>query len=247
MAEGRGGVAPFSSPVIDATGLQRIYTVGSSTVAALRGVDLVVRKGESAAIMGPSGSGKSTLLGLLGLLDRPTAGRYVIQGTDTSTLDDDELAALRNRAIGFIFQAFNLLPAESAEDNVAAPLLYAGVRRPERQRRALAALETVGSADWRSRRPTELSGGQQQRVAIARALVGDPGLILADEPTGNLDSVSGGEVLDVLDRLRDEGRTIVLITHDPTVASHAGRTLRMSDGGFLGEELCSTEPDGAGA
>ncbi|MHB1987137.1 MAG: ABC transporter ATP-binding protein [Acidimicrobiales bacterium] len=241
MAEDRGNVS-FSNPVIKATGLERIYTVGSGKVAALRGVDLAVGKGESVAIMGPSGSGKSTLLGLLGLLDRPTAGSYVIEGTDTSTLDDDELAALRNRAIGFVFQAFNLLPDESAVDNIAAPLLYAGVRRHERQQRAMVALETVGSADWRNRRPTELSGGQQQRVAIARALVGDPGLILADEPTGNLDSVSGGEVLGVLDKLRDEGRTIILITHDPAVASHAGRTLRMSDGAFLREELCSTGP-----
>ncbi len=241
MAEDRRS-RRFSNPVIEATGLERIYTVGSSKVAALRGVDLVIDKGESAAIMGPSGSGKSTLLGLLGLLDRPTAGRYVIEGTDTSTLDDDELAALRNRAIGFVFQAFNLLQDESAVDNIAAPLLYAGVRRHERQRRAMAVLEAVGSADWRNRRPAELSGGQQQRVAIARALVADPGLILADEPTGNLDSVSGGEVLDVLDRLREEGRTLVLITHDPAVASHAGRTLRMSDGEILSEELCSTGP-----
>ncbi|MHB8457696.1 MAG: ABC transporter ATP-binding protein, partial [Acidimicrobiales bacterium] len=159
--------------------------------------------------------------------------------------DDDELAVLRNRTIGFVFQAFNLLPDESAVDNIAAPLLYAGVRRRERQQRAMASLEAVGSADWRDRRPAELSGGQQQRVAIARALVGDPGLILADEPTGNLDSVSGGEVLGVLDRLREDGRTIVLITHDPAVASHAGRTLRMSDGELLGEELCSTGPERA--
>lgn len=240
MADGRGGQTPYPGPVIEATGLERIYTAGSSKVAALRGVDLVVDRGESAAIMGPSGSGKSTLLGLLGLLDRPTAGRYVIEGTETSSLDDDELAALRNRAIGFVFQSFNLLPDHSAVDNIAAPLLYAGVRRQERQQQALAALERVGSSEWRNRRPTELSGGQQQRVAIARALVGNPGLILADEPTGNLDSVSGGEVLDVLDELRDEGRTIILITHDPAVASHAGRTIRMSDGELLGEDRPET-------
>ncbi|MDA8399571.1 MAG: ABC transporter ATP-binding protein [Actinomycetota bacterium] len=241
MAEDRGSHR-LSNPVVEATGLERIYTVGLSKVAALRGVDLVIGKGESVAIMGPSGCGKSTLLGLLGLLDRPTAGRYLIEGADTSTLDDDELAALRNRAIGFVFQSFNLLQDESAVDNIAAPLIYAGMRRSERQRRAMAVLESVGSVDWRNRRPAELSGGQQQRVAIARALVADPGLILADEPTGNLDSVSGGEVLDVLDRLQEEGRIVVLITHDPAVASHASRTIRMSDGKFRSEEVCSTGP-----
>ncbi|MBI1758492.1 MAG: ABC transporter ATP-binding protein [Actinobacteria bacterium] len=210
--------------------------MGGAEVAALRGVDLSVTVGESVAIMGPSGSGKSTLLHLLGLLDRPTSGSYHLGGVDTATLSDDRLARLRNRVIGFVFQSFNLIAGESALENVAAPLVYAGVRRRERLERARLALERVGLAERLGHDPSQLSGGQRQRVAIARALVTRPTLLLADEPTGNLDSAAGAAILEILDDLHASGLTTVTITHDPGIAAHAERVLHVADGRVVAED-----------
>jgi putative ABC transport system ATP-binding protein len=216
--------------LIDATQLWRSYWVGGEVVHALRAVDLRVEQGEWLAIIGPSGSGKSTLMHVLGLIDRPTAGTYSLDGVDTASLDDYRLAGLRNRSIGFVFQSFNLIPGETALENVAAPLMYGGVRRAERLQRAAAALDSVGLGDRMSHDPSQLSGGQQQRVAIARALVTSPRLLLADEPTGNLDTASGAELIGVLRRLHADGLTVVLITHDPRVAAAADRVIEMTDG-----------------
>jgi len=227
-------VAP--TPLLDVSHLTRIYPMGSEEVAALRGVDLTVWPGESVAIMGPSGSGKSTLLHLLGLLDRPTAGSYRFAGVDTDTLTDDKLATLRNRAIGFVFQSFNLVAGESALDNVAAPLVYAGVKHRERQARARQALERVGLGDRLTHDPSQLSGGQRQRVAIARAIVTRPPLLLADEPTGNLDSVASADILGLLDELHGSGLTVMTITHDADIAAHAHRVLHMADGRVVRED-----------
>jgi putative ABC transport system ATP-binding protein len=204
--------------------------MGDSTVDALRGVDFRIELGENVAIIGPSGSGKSTLLHILGLLDRPSSGHYLFAGVDTDTLDDDRLASLRNRAIGFVFQSFNLVSGESALENVASPLVYAGVKRKERVERATYALSRVGLADRMHHDPSQLSGGQRQRVAIARALVTNPAVILADEPTGNLDSASSRDIFDLLERLHTEGLTLVTITHDPRIASRADRVVRVEDG-----------------
>jgi putative ABC transport system ATP-binding protein len=203
-------------------------------VDALSDVSLEIGEGEFVAIVGPSGSGKSTMMHILGCLDRPTAGTYRLAGTPVDALDDDRLARLRSRTIGFVFQSYNLLPRTTAHDNVATPLLYPGVGRRERVARATAALERLGLADRLRHEPTELSGGQQQRVAVARAIVTDPALILADEPTGNLDSVSGRDVLAVLRELHAAGRTIVLITHDAEVAAAAGRQIHIRDGRIAG-------------
>jgi putative ABC transport system ATP-binding protein len=217
-------------PVIDIRGLTRIYDTGRLQVAALRGVDLQVMPGEFMAIVGPSGSGKSTLMNIIGCLDRPTAGSYELAGTSVAELDDDELARLRSRTIGFVFQSYNLLPRTSALENVATPLLYQGIGRKERKARATAMLGRLGLGDRLDHEPSELSGGQQQRVAIARALVTEPALLLADEPTGNLDSASGTEVMGLLHELNDSGRTIVLITHDHDVAAQAKRQVHVLDG-----------------
>jgi len=217
-------------PLLVGEGLQRVYRMGDSEVRALRGVDFSISLGESVAIMGPSGSGKSTLLHLLGLLDRPTAGRYLFAGVDTALLDDDHSAALRNRAIGFVFQNFNLVSGETALDNVAAPLVYAGVKRKERNERAREALDRVGLSDRLHHDPSQLSGGQRQRVAIARALVTRPPLLLADEPTGNLDSTSSADIFSLLAQLHSEGLTLVTITHDPRIAARAERVLQVEDG-----------------
>ena len=217
-------------PLLVGEGLQRVYRMGDSEVRALRGVDFSISLGESVAIMGPSGSGKSTLLHLLGLLDRPTAGRYLFAGVDTALLDDDHSAALRNRAIGFVFQNFNLVSGETALDNVAAPLVYAGVKRKERNERAREALDRVGLSDRLHHDPSQLSGGQRQRVAIARALVTRPPLLLADEPTGNLDSTSSADIFSLLAQLHSEGLTLVTITHDPRIAARAERILQVEDG-----------------
>ena len=208
----------------------RVYETGRLNVVALRNVDMTIARGDFVAIVGPSGSGKSTLMNLIGCLDRPSMGVYLLDGTAVSELGDDELAALRSRTIGFVFQSFNLLPRTSAVENVATPLLYQGVGRRERTARAKAALEQLGLGERLSHVPTELSGGEQQRVAIARALVTQPSLILADEPTGNLDSHSGEEVIRLLRDLHAAGRTIVLITHDSDVAAQANRQIHLRDG-----------------
>jgi putative ABC transport system ATP-binding protein len=228
----------FASPttsVIDVHQVQKTYTIGEISVHALRGVSLSVRRGEYVAIMGSSGSGKSTLMHILGCLDSPTAGTYRLNGLDVREHDEDTLADIRGRFIGFVFQSFNLIPRTRAVANVELPMSYAGVPRGERRAHALAALEAVGLHDRVDHVPAELSGGQQQRVAIARALVTNPALILADEPTGNLDSASTEEVLGILERLNDEGRTIVLITHEDEVARHAERVIRLSDGVILAD------------
>jgi len=222
--------APVQPPLIEGRGLTRVYPMGDSEVAALRGVDFRIELGENVAIIGPSGSGKSTLLHILGLLDRQTSGQYLFAGVDTDTLDDDRLALLRNRAIGFIFQSFNLVSGESALENVASPLVYAGVKRKERVERAEEALARVGLADRAHHDPSQLSGGQRQRVAIARALVTRPAVILADEPTGNLDSRSSADVFTLLQQLQAEGLTLVTITHDQRIADRAARILRVEDG-----------------
>ena len=221
-------------PVIEAQGLARTYRLGSTEVQALRGVDLRIAPGEFAALMGPSGSGKSTLMHLLGCLDTPTAGKYRLEGRDVSGLSHDERARLRNSRIGFVFQTFNLLPLLSALDNVALPLLYQG-RTPDVKKRATTALEQVGLAERVEHRPTELSGGERQRVAIARALVVEPALLLADEPTGNLDSKTGEEILRLLEDLHASGRTLLLVTHDAGVAAHAGRIVQMQDGQIVAQ------------
>ncbi len=216
--------------VVDMRGISRVYESGRLQVAALRGVDLHIGEGEFVAIVGPSGSGKSTLMHIIGCLDRATAGEYRLAGSAVDELSDDELARLRNRTIGFIFQSFNLLPRTSAVDNVATPLLYQNVGRGERHDRAARALERLGLGERLTHEPTELSGGEQQRVAVARALVTEPALILADEPTGNLDSRSGSDVMNVFHDLHAQGRTIVLITHDPDVAAQAQRQVHVRDG-----------------
>jgi putative ABC transport system ATP-binding protein len=210
--------------------VSRTYAMDRIRVDALREVSLEVREGEFVAIVGPSGSGKSTMMNIVGCLDRPTAGTYRLAGTLVGSLDDDRLARLRSRTIGFVFQSYNLLPRTSALDNVATPLLYQGVGRRERVARATAALERLGIGDRLDHEPSQLSGGQQQRVAVARAIVTDPALILADEPTGNLDSASGRDVLAVLRDLHATGRTIVLITHDAEVAAAAERQVHIRDG-----------------
>ncbi len=215
----------------------RVYPLADSPVWALRGVSFDVEPGENVAIIGPSGSGKSTLLHILGLLDRPSSGSYAFAGVETSALSDDNQARLRNRAIGFVFQSFNLIPGESALENVAAPLVYAGVKRRERVARAQAALERVGLGDRMRHDPSQLSGGQRQRVAIARALVTSPPLLLADEPTGNLDSVSSREIVGVLHDLHAQGLTVVTITHDPEIAAQAQRILHIADGLVVSDEI----------
>ena len=217
-------------PIIRLDRVSRTYAMGPVAVHALRNVSLEVRQGEFVAIVGPSGSGKSTMMNILGCLDRPTAGQYLLAGTPVAGLDDDALARLRSRTIGFVFQSYNLLPRTTALDNVSTPLLYQNVSRRQRVARATAALERLGLGDRLHHEPSELSGGQQQRVAIARALVTDPAMLLADEPTGNLDSAAGREVTALLHELNDGGRTIVLITHDAEVAKTANRQIHLLDG-----------------
>ena len=199
-------------------------------VEALRGVDVSIQRGEYVAVMGASGSGKSTLMNILGCLDRPTGGNYLLDGRDIGTMDDEELSEFRGRTIGFVFQAFNLIPAETIEENVAVPLFYQGVHKHERRRRAVESLSLVGLGDRLGHRPRELSGGQQQRVAIARALVTKPVILLADEPTGNLDSATGRAILDTFDQLHAGGMTIIMVTHDPATAARCHRVVRLKDG-----------------
>lgn len=220
----------MTEPLFDLKDVSKTFQMGELEVNALRDVNLQIGSGEYVALMGPSGSGKSTFLYLLGLLDRPSAGSYRLDGQDVSRLAERELARVRNRRLGFVFQAFNLLPRTTALENVCLPLEYSGASGRERRRRARGLLDRVGLRDREDHPPNRLSGGQQQRVAIARALVTDPAAILADEPTGNLDSVSAAEVMRLLDELHDEGRTIVLVTHDREVASHADRLVNFRDG-----------------
>ncbi|AGL18288.1 ABC transporter ATP-binding protein [Actinoplanes sp. N902-109] len=226
----------MTKPVLDVRELRKIYGTGEATVHALRGVNLTVERGDYVAIMGSSGSGKSTLMNILGALDIPSSGQYLLDGVDVSKLADRQLALARNRLIGFIFQAFNLIPRTSAVANVELPLAYAGVKPRERRRRAMAALEVVGLAERARHEPNQLSGGQQQRVAVARALVTEPALLLADEPTGNLDSRSTEDVLEVFDQLSAAGRTIVLITHEPEVGDRAKRLIRLVDGTIVSDQ-----------
>jgi putative ABC transport system ATP-binding protein len=221
----------MSDWVVEARRITKVYKMGEIEVEALRGASLKIRRGEVVAIMGPSGSGKSTLMNILGCLDRPTSGEYILDGADVAALNDDQLAHIRNHSVGFVFQSFNLLPRQSALANVELPLRYAGLVDGGRERRARAALETVGLGDRVNHRPTELSGGQQQRVAIARAIVNDPAIIMADEPTGNLDSKVGREILaSLLSLNKDRGTTLIIITHDPLIGEQAQRIIRIRDG-----------------
>ena len=223
--------------LIDMTDICKVYRMGTVEVPALCGVSLQIRRGELMAVMGPSGSGKSTLMNIIGCLDQPTSGHYALEGVDVSRLGDDQLANIRNKKIGFVFQNFNLLRRTSALQNVELPLTYAGVSGAERRRRAVAALEAVGLGHRLDHRPSELSGGEQQRVAIARALVNEPSIILADEPTGNLDTKSGREIVGIFQRLnRDRGITVVFVTHDPEIARHTRRIVRLLDGKVVGDE-----------
>ena len=230
-------VAGAGHPLLELIGVGKVYGDGEAQVHALRGVHARVEQGEYVAVIGPSGSGKSTLMHILGCLDVPSVGAYRLAGEDVSGMDEAQLAEIRNRRIGFVFQQFHLLPSLSAWRNVELPLLYAGVSRAESRARAIEALERVGLGERTTHRPNQLSGGQQQRVAVARALVTEPALILADEPTGNLDSASSAEVLSLLDELHAAGRTIVLITHEAEVADRADRSLLMRDGAIVGDGL----------
>jgi putative ABC transport system ATP-binding protein len=224
------GQAPNKEWVIVTRGLKREYDMGGEVVRALRGVDIAIRRNEYVAIMGPSGSGKSTLMNLIGCLDTPNEGEYWLNGAMVSTMSDDELARVRNKEIGFVFQTFNLLPRATALHNVELPLVYAGVPSDERKRRAREALSRVQLADRMDHRPNELSGGQRQRVAIARALVNNPSILLADEPTGNLDSQTSEEIMRVFEGLATQGQTVIMVTHEPDIAAHARRVVVLRDG-----------------
>ena len=216
--------------------IYKIYNVGGEEVRALDGIDLDIQENDYLAIMGPSGSGKSTLMNMIGCLDTPTSGLYEFEGEMVHVMDDSQLASIRNRKIGFVFQTFNLLPKATAQHNVEIPLVYANIRKSQRIEMASKALESVGLSDRAHHRPNELSGGQRQRVAIARALVNDPSIILADEPTGNLDSKSGHEIMNILDELHNRGNTIILVTHEDDIAQHAHRVIRLFDGKITEDE-----------
>jgi putative ABC transport system ATP-binding protein len=217
--------------------ITRSYVMGSETIHALRDVSLNINRGEYVAIMGPSGSGKSTLMNLLGCLDSPTSGEFILNGSRVSEMDDNELAEIRNREIGFVFQSFNLLPRSDALHNVELPLIYSGMNADLRRERALEALDNVGLGDRIHHRPNEMSGGQRQRVAIARALVNSPSIVLADEPTGNLDSKTGEEIMRLFENLSDKGNTIILVTHEEDIARHARRIVRIRDGLIASDEI----------
>ena len=217
-------------PLITLTDIGRKYVIGSETIHALKSVSLTIDKGEFVALMGPSGSGKSTLMNILGCLDTPTKGSYILNGNQVSEMTDSELAEIRNKEIGFVFQTFNLLPRSSSLENVALPLVYAGIGRTEREQRAQTTLENVGLGNRVHHKPNELSGGQRQRVAVARALVNNPSIILADEPTGNLDTKTSVEIMGLLEEIHSKGNTIILVTHEEDIAQHAHRIVRMRDG-----------------
>jgi putative ABC transport system ATP-binding protein len=219
-----------SRPLIDLSNITRTYQMGTQTVRALAGVDLTVRANEYVAIMGPSGSGKSTMMNIIGCLDTPSSGTYILNGTDVSSMSDDDLARVRNREIGFVFQTFNLLPRVSCLQNVELPLVYAGIRKSRRREMATDALQKVGLGDRMDHKPNELSGGQRQRVAVARALVNNPSILLADEPTGNLDSRTGEEIMQLFEALYRRGNTLLVVTHEEEVAQHARRIVRLKDG-----------------
>jgi putative ABC transport system ATP-binding protein len=229
MSEARG-MRQINEIIIETRGLKKQYVMGAETIHALAGVDMKVRRNEYIAIMGPSGSGKSTLMNLIGCLDTPSAGEYILNGTPVQDLADDELARIRNREIGFVFQTFNLLPRATALHNVELPLIYAGIPSKERHAKAMAALERVDLGDRTHHKPNELSGGQRQRVAIARALVNDPSILLADEPTGNLDSKTSAEIMAVFKELHDAGQTIIMVTHEHDISDHAERVVTLRDG-----------------
>lgn len=220
----------MSENVIEVRNIIRDFKLGQEVVHVLKGIDLDIKKGDYIAFMGPSGSGKSTLMNLLGCLDTPTAGNYKLNGTDVSSLSDDQLADIRNTEIGFVFQTFNLLPRTTALDNVALPMIYAGMSKKDRVARAKEVLTSVGLADRMDHQPSQLSGGQRQRVAVGRALVNNPSIILADEPTGNLDSKTGVEIMALFDKIHEDGNTVILVTHEEEIAEHAHRVIRLRDG-----------------
>jgi putative ABC transport system ATP-binding protein len=237
---------PAGPLVIDIENITKEYVMGEEIIYALRGVSLQIRRNEYLAIMGPSGSGKSTLMNMLGCLDTPTSGRYEFNGRDVSEMDGDELAEIRNREIGFVFQTFNLLPRSTSLRNVELPLIYAGIDPEEREERAAQALEAVGLGDRLSHKPNELSGGQRQRVAIARALVNSPSIILADEPTGNLDSKTGEEIMALFESLYQQGNTVILVTHEADIARNARRSVHLRDGLIETDVLSLTLPAAVG-
>lgn len=220
----------MSKPLIKISNIKRDFVLGNEIVYVLKGIDLEIKKGEYVALMGPSGSGKSTLMNLLGCLDTPTSGSYILNGKDVSKMKDDELAEIRNKEIGFVFQTFNLLPRTTALDNVALPMIYAGYPKPERNKRATEVLEQVNLADRMDHQPNQLSGGQRQRVAVARALVNKPSIILADEPTGNLDSKTSVEIMKLFGDIHTSGNTVILVTHEEEIAAYAHRIIRLRDG-----------------
>ena len=220
----------MKTPIIDIKGITRDFQLGTETVNVLKGIDLVINKGEYVALMGPSGSGKSTLMNILGCLDTPTSGSYILNGKQVSEMHDDELAEIRNKEIGFVFQTFNLMPRTTALDNVALPMVYAGFSKVDRNKRATEVLTQVGLADRMDHKPNQLSGGQRQRVAVGRALVNKPSIILADEPTGNLDSKTSVEIMKLFGEIHSNGNTVILVTHEEDIAAHAHRIIRLRDG-----------------